>query len=453
MSDFPMPDEYPPHLTQAQFQSYMQSYAENFSLLPDIVFDAKLEQAYRNEEDSKWLLQLNINRKPQIEEYDKVAFTHGYQTKAKVVQFDGAEQFEGELIHAQEFKSPEQFRGQKIIAVEMGSTTSDIIDKLLLVASKVYVSHRRGTAIVSRWRGDKPTNLLVSWRRRQISQFLVRNFPKMMRWLSVAGTEWLMNSRWGRLDPEWNILPFPSPLLVLPSASESIIPALQNGSLTSLRGLRRFFGPRSVELTDGTIIDEVDAVICATGYTGDFTVAPFIQTSQPLGPEGPTVRLLWKNIFPPKYADSIAMLCYSAYGKNNGFSFCDVSSMAISNIWRGAHPLPSREQMEREIDEHHRWVISNWEMENTIDPSMVRSWDYQGFVHAAAGTGMENLGWGWKGWKFFFKDPKMSYLMNNGVETAHAFRYFETNKRKVWPGAREAIIHANEATNQISNSV
>jgi dimethylaniline monooxygenase (N-oxide forming) len=38
----------------------------------------------------------------------------------------------------------------------------------------------------------------------------------------------------------------------------------------------------------------------------------------------------------------------------------------------------------------------------------------------------------------------MSYMMNNGVETAHAFRYFETGKRKAWPEARDAIIHINE---------
>jgi dimethylaniline monooxygenase (N-oxide forming) len=69
----------------------------------------------------------------------------------------------------------------------------------------------------------------------------------------------------------------------------------------------------------------------------------------------------------------------------------------------------------------------------------------QHFLHDAAGTGMENLGYGWKGWKFFIHDPKMSWLMNNGVETAHAFRYFETAKRRTWEGAREAIIKANEA--------
>jgi dimethylaniline monooxygenase (N-oxide forming) len=74
---------------------------------------------------------------------------------------------------------------------------------------------------------------------------------------------------------------------------------------------------------------------------------------------------------------------------------------------------------------------------------MVKTWEYQSFVHEAAGTGMENPGWGWKGWKFWFQDPKMSYMMNNGVETAHALRYFETGKRRAWPGARDAIIHTN----------
>jgi dimethylaniline monooxygenase (N-oxide forming) len=34
--------------------------------------------------------------------------------------------------------------------------------------------------------------------------------------------------------------------------------------------------------------------------------------------------------------------------------------------------------------------------------------------------------------------------MNHGIETAHAFRFFETGKRRKWEGAREAIIHMNE---------
>lgn len=149
------------------------------------------------------------------------------------------------------------------------------------------------------------------------------------------------------------------------------------------------------------------------------------------------------NLFPPKYAESMVMLCHSALGKNNSCSFSDVTSMAVSNIWRGIHPAPTMEEIENHIDSHQKWVASKWRLDDKVDVSMVKTWEYQSFVHEAAGTGMENLGWGWKDWKFWFQDPKMSYMMNNGVETAHAFHHFETGKRRAWPGARDAIIHTN----------
>lgn len=39
------------------------------------------------------------------------------------------------------------------------------------------------------------------------------------------------------------------------------------------------------------------------------------------------------NMFPPAYADSCALLCYSAFGKSNGFTFADLTAMAISYVW------------------------------------------------------------------------------------------------------------------------
>lgn len=236
----------------------------------------------------------------------------------------------------------------------------------------------------------------------------------------------------------------PSIALAPRGMSEVVLPFLQNGSLQSVHGIKRFIGPKSVELDDGTILEDIDTVICATGYTADFSVTPFVQMSRPAHHNGPEIARLWMNLFPPKYADSVVMMCYSAFGKNNGFSFSDVASMAVSNVWRGVHKIPSVAVMDREIDRNQEWVAARWKLDNAADTSMCKIWEYQGFLHEAAGTGMDNLGWGWKGWKFFLQDPKMSYMMNHGVETAHAFRFFETGKRKAWPGARDAIIHMNE---------
>lgn len=229
-----------------------------------------------------------------------------------------------------------------------------------------------------------------------------------------------------------------------------MMPYLKDGSLTSLRGLKRFVGEKSVELEDGTVVEGVDAVVLCTGYRADWKVAPWVERSRPrgLGYKGPDMYRLWMNLFPPAYADSCAMLCWSAFGKNNGFSFADVTAWAVSAVWRGVEPLPERGAMETWVDRHHRWVVEwAWKRDPlSFDPSMVKQWEFQGWLHRAAGTGMENLGWGWKGWKFWWKDREMYALMNHGAETAHGFRYFDggEGRRKKWEGAREAIIHVNE---------
>lgn len=342
--------------------------------------------------------------------------------------------------------SPKDLDGKTIVVVGMSSTASDIMNNLLTVTSKVYMSHRRGGYIFPTWRKGVPGDLNVTWRRRQIVAFFQRHMPGVYQWCTDQGLNWFMRSHWGRLDPAWRILPAPPIALSLPGASNSLVPLLREGRITSMHGIKRFIGPRSVEFENGTVLDNVEAVICATGYSANLEVAPFLEWTRPHDYDGPELARLWMNIFPPQYADSMALLCHSAYGKNNGFSFNDVQSMAISNIFRGVHPLPTEKNMGSWIEAHHAWLASRWQEEPLgFNASAVKTWEFQQFLHDAAGTGMENLGYGWKGWKFFFQNPKMSYLMNNGVETAHAFRYFETGKRKTWDGARDAIIKANEA--------
>ncbi|KAH8674134.1 putative dimethylaniline monooxygenase [Xylariales sp. PMI_506] len=445
MSDFPMPDKYPHYLNQWDFQEYMELYAKHFDLFKDIVFNAAVKKATRNDADTKWRLEFDIDGEPQVKEFDKVAFCHGYQNKAEMPELEGADKFEGTIIHSQAFRSVEEYKNKKVVVLGIGSTAADIIALLIPEAAKVYTSHRRGAFLFPKLANGTPADLMINWRKRQIGLTLQRYFPNLARWAGDIGVAALQRRLYGKIDPAWRLHPFPSVALSVSATSDVILPFLADGSLETLYGVKRFLGPRSIEFDDGTVLDDVDAVICATGYCADFSVTPFVETTRPSADYGgPDLHRLWMNMFPPKYADSMALLCHSAYGKNNGFSFSDVTSMAVSNVFSGVHQIPSQEDMEKKIDRHLDWVASRWRLDDRIDPSMVKGWEFQGFLHEAAGTGMENLGWGWKGWKFWFKDPRMSRMMNYGVETAHAFRFFETGKRKTWPGARDAIIHANE---------
>ncbi|KXJ88367.1 putative dimethylaniline monooxygenase [Microdochium bolleyi] len=451
MSDFPMPDKYSIHMDTWEFQEYMESYAKHFDLLKDIVFGAWVKKAVRNDTDTKWRLEFEINGELLAEEFDKVAFCHGYQTTPNRRHFEGEDSFKGLQMHAQQYRSAEEFRDKKVVVLGLGPTAADIISELVPVASKVYTSHRRGAFLFPRFNNGTPSDLIVNWQRRQMGFALQRMFPNLARRLGDFALKTMMRKQYGKFDPAWRLEPFPSISLSLAGTSDVVLKLLRDGSLTTLPGLKRFSGPRTLEFVDGTTIEDVDAVIHATGYSADFSVTPWLQTSHPPASAGEyggadLVRL-WMNMFPPQYADSMVLLCHSAYGKNNGFSFSDVTSMAVSNIWRGVHLLPSPAELQRDIDEHHAWVASRWRLDNQINTSMVKNYEFQGFLHDAAGTGMrEGLGWGWEGWKFWWKDRELSWLMSHGVETAHAFRVFETGKRRTWPGAREAILHANETT-------
>ncbi|KAK7747419.1 hypothetical protein SLS53_001674 [Cytospora paraplurivora] len=459
LSDYPMPDKYPIYMSTEQLQEFIEDYAKHFDLLKDYVFNTTLKKAFRNMDDTRWCIEVETaGEGTKTLEFDKLVLCHGYQNKPIVPTFEGQDKFEGNITHSQQYRSPEPFKGKKVLVLGLSSTAGDIVPDLVPHASHpIYLSHRRGALPFRRFRKGVPNDTQVNWRRRQYSHALQRHAPWLARVLADLLTRIMTKIMFPNLRPEWRLTPVPSITLRLPGAFEHIIPSLEDGRVQSVHGLKRFLGPKKVELDDGTVLDDIDAVLLCTGYTADWSVSEnFLETSVPTaygygkGGGKPMYRL-WMNLFPPCYADSCAILCYSAFGKSNGFSFADVMSMAVSNVFRGAHPQPDLDAMNSWIDNQQGWVASRWKLDHTIDVSMVKQWEFQGWLHDAAGTGMENLSiFGWEGWKFWWRDRKMYNLMNDGVETAHAYKYFETGKRKTWDGAREAILHANE---QVKNAL
>lgn len=70
----------------------------------DIKLNARVEEVTRNKDDTKWRLSVVADGESRVEEYDKVAFCHGYQTKAKMPDFEGDDKFKGRIMHTQQFR-------------------------------------------------------------------------------------------------------------------------------------------------------------------------------------------------------------------------------------------------------------------------------------------------------------------------------------------------------------
>lgn len=98
--------------------------------------------------------------------------------------------------------------------------------------------------------------------------FPQRTFPNSSRWLIDWLVQFATEQTYGDLNPAWGLLPAPSLTLSPRAVSDHIIPALRDGSLTSLQGIKRFTRPNSIEFIGGMVlddVDDVDAVVCGQG--------------------------------------------------------------------------------------------------------------------------------------------------------------------------------------------
>ena len=248
------------------------------------------------------------------------------------------------------------------------------------------------------------------------------------------------------VDPAWNFKPAPSLLTHRPLVSDVLVDHLQNGSIISVAGMKRFIDESQIELEDGSRL-ELDAIVFSTGYTADFSIMPEhspVESSssseeQPF--RVPPLARLYKSIFLPSHPDSIAYLCNWTLG-DGIMPISDVASMAITQVWKGTFPLPSEEQMNRDIDAHHAWARSVAGQAGTFR-EVVQQGPWINWLNDAAGTGVnENLGYGLRGWIFWLWQPNFCNLLMTGVDSPHVMRLFD-GRRKSWAGARDAVVRVN----------
>ncbi len=155
------------------------------------------------------------------------------------------------------------------------------------------------------------------------------------------------------IDPAWGLKPSPSMSTVLPCINEGLVPNLAKGTISSVKGFRRFTGDRSVELDDGTILADIDTVVLGTGYTADTSITPWLETSTPDKYGGGPLPRLFLQIFPPGRADSVAFLNQYA-ATDCAWVVAELTSMAIAQLWSGKSSFPSRAVMEASVDKLHR---------------------------------------------------------------------------------------------------
>ncbi|RDW86006.1 hypothetical protein BP5796_04331 [Coleophoma crateriformis] len=407
--------------------SYLQSYAKHFDLYKNIEFGKTVTQFERTTGTSKWQLTF-ADETDTPRSFDKIVWATGGFLRPKTSE------------------NLEEFKDQNAIVLGIGNTAGDITINLVHHAKKVYISHRRGTKIFKRVGGDGlPADLMITPTISAILWWIEAYLPWLFGKIMDSAMDSNFKDSWGENKAAWGFVQSPSVgdgyhIVV---CNDDLIPLVKEGKVTSTKGIKRIVGPKAVELDDGSVIEDVDTIIACVGYTDDMGMLADALTFVDAPGEAAPLPNLYMGIFPPEYADSVAVIS-NVHLNAPQIPGRELAAMAVAQIWAGHSSLPSKLTMDAWVDKHQDWLRKRIVRAHGLHRGEVPSIQWNYFAHNAAGTGLyDNIGWSWKAWKLWCCDRELYNALAHGPSTAHGYRIFETGKRTAWKGARQAVLDAN----------
>jgi putative flavoprotein involved in K+ transport len=188
-----------------------------------------------------------------------VVVATGYDVVPKMPSWPGADSFEGELIHAREFRSAGPFAGRDVLVVGAGNTGTEIAHHLLAGgASSVTVSMRTPPNIFPR------DFLRVSL---NPPAAVLNKLPARIADPVLGGVQRVIFgdlSRYGMPRSPYGALTNIQERAVAPAVDDGFVDDLKRGDIELVGVIERFEG-RDVVLADGRRL-QPDVVIAATGY-------------------------------------------------------------------------------------------------------------------------------------------------------------------------------------------
>lgn len=273
-------------------------------------------------------------------------------------------------------------------------------------------------------------------------------FPRLFNWLIDKGVTSISRKAFPDVPSKWKFSPAPSIAVTSPLIADEIYPLLESGFAEPVSEVRRITGPKSVELADGTMLNDIDAIIYCTGYDMAVPFVPKEFNPYPVVGEPP---MLYRNIFPlnkdPAIRDSLVFLGQAAI-PFAGLVQHELIGMAIAQVWRGKIQLPSYEGMQEWRRGYLKWrddLTARQKIKSTFYVAFMPMYDHMRWLDKTAGTGLfEHFGWSSKAWAFWWRDRELYRKCKTGLFSPAIWRLFETGMRKAWPQARRQIFDDNE---------
>lgn len=247
----------------------------------------------------------------------------------------------------------------------------------------------------------------------------------------------------------WNFYPAPSVATTNPLIADELYPYLKSGFCTPVAAVSRITGRKSVKLTDGTVLEDIDAIVYCTGYIQS---TPTVEKEYNPYPVPGEPSSLYRGTFSthpdPQVRDSIAFLGHGYIGFP-GFVQHELIIMAVGQVWLGNSALPSLAEMQQWRRGWLAWredLLRKQKSESTFYVGTMPFEDHIRWFDEAAGTDVfSHFGlFSRKAWSFWWNDRDFYRECTRLCFSPAVWRLFESGKRKTWDGARKQIYLDNQ---------
>lgn len=466
-SDFPFGDEVDTFPTCEQLWNWLNQYADRFGLRKCYQLSTKVLHIDFEAEYPRWAVTVQdlLTLQTRIEYFDKICVATGSFQGPRKPHIDGIEQFQGRVLHSLDFYNAEGFEDQNVLIIGFHHTAMDIGDSLEGTAKKIFFSHRQGAVLLSKFNPDGSTfDSLSSVRMVFTMAFMLRYCGTFFNWIMQRTLVNMSKAAFSPLKKSWGLDPPPSMAVHTPLIADAVWPQLQSGFADIVPQVRRIIGPRTAELTNGQILDDIDSIIFATGYEIALPKGLFPNPVDgapldpyALAPKEDTVPLLYHGVTPihsnEAVRNSLAVIGHGVI-PFPGMAQFELASMAIAQIWKGKSALPPFATQQMWHKKRLEWRAGLRKQYKPLEgstfyPCLLPYQDHLNWLDQTAGTGLyQNLGgatggwFNWRTWKLWWNDRTLYKAMTTGFFTPVIWRMFETGKRRAldWETGRAMIL-------------
>lgn len=128
LPNLPFPQDYPEYPTKYQFIKYLESYANHFDIHPN--FNETVQSAKYDATFGLWRVKTISKSGPTPCEIEYICrwlvVATGENAEKVIPEFDGLEEFVGDVSHACDYKSGEGYRGKRVLVVGCGNSGMEV---------------------------------------------------------------------------------------------------------------------------------------------------------------------------------------------------------------------------------------------------------------------------------------------------------------------------------------